>query len=364
LVEGFQFRAAFDAAPFAALLTDAAGKYIYVNRAACEMLGFTRSQLLGSNFLTTLYPENLEQDIHRFKMLQRGEIAAFRAERRCFHQSGRLSWIEITSAPVRDPSGRVLYYVAHLEDVTARRYAEAEKERLQDIVRRAETMSAMGALVGGVAHEVRNPLFAITATLDAMENRLGNRPEYTRYVNVLRSEAARMTELMQRLLAYGKPLTVDQDFYSLADVIRESIRICEITAKPRSVQLIFELAIPADLTMRMDAQRLTAAFQNVIDNAIHFSPDGGQVTVRVDTVADESAPTFACCTVRDSGPGFHPGDEERVFQPFYTRRTGGTGLGLSIVQKTVHEHGGEISARNHQDGGAVVAITLPLTDQA
>jgi signal transduction histidine kinase len=106
-----------------------------------------------------------------------------------------------------------------------------------------------------------------------------------------------------------------------------------------------------------DRARVTQVLQNLIENAVHFSPQGGRVEVSLGAVGDGEE-AFVECGVRDSGPGFAPADLPRLFEPFFTRRRGGTGLGLSIVKRIVYDHGGEVAAENHAAGGAVVKIRL------
>jgi signal transduction histidine kinase len=106
-----------------------------------------------------------------------------------------------------------------------------------------------------------------------------------------------------------------------------------------------------------DRVRMTQVLQNLIENAAHYSPPGGRVEVSLGRAGDEGG-DWVECAVRDSGPGFAPDDLKQLFEPFFTRRRGGTGLGLSIVQRIVYDHGGDVFARNHPEGGAVVVVRL------
>ena len=106
-----------------------------------------------------------------------------------------------------------------------------------------------------------------------------------------------------------------------------------------------------------DRVRMTQVLQNLIENAAHYTASGGQVEVAIGW-AGEKGGDWIECAVRDSGPGFAEADLEQLFEPFFTRRRGGTGLGLSIVKRIVYDHGGEVSARNHPEGGAVVVVHL------
>jgi signal transduction histidine kinase len=102
---------------------------------------------------------------------------------------------------------------------------------------------------------------------------------------------------------------------------------------------------------------MTQVLQNLIENAAHYSPRGGQVKISLGVTRDADG-EWVECAVRDSGPGFAPDDLKKLFEPFFTRRRGGTGLGLSIVQRIVFDHGGDVFARNHPQGGAMVVVRL------
>jgi signal transduction histidine kinase len=109
-----------------------------------------------------------------------------------------------------------------------------------------------------------------------------------------------------------------------------------------------------------DRERLTRAFQNVINNAVHHTREGDSLDVTSRLLKQDRGRYVEIC-VRDHGPGFNLNDLPRVFEPFFSKRKGGTGLGLSLVQQIVTEHGGEVTARNADDGGAEVVIVLPLS---
>jgi signal transduction histidine kinase len=240
-------------------------------------------------------------------------------------------------------------------------HAMAYKE-LQASLRRSETMSILGSLVSGVAHEVRNPLFGISSTLDAFEAYFGAKPEYQRYLEVLRREVDRLRSLMKDLLDYGRPINQEFSPGSIRDVIAQAIHACEPLAKRSEVNVINQArdSIPQ---IQMDSKRLLQVFLNLCENAIQHSPQGGSVVIQT----DESWQTnqgSVLCVVRDNGPGVKKEDLPHLFEPFFTRRRGGTGLGLSIVQRIVEAHGGTIDVRNHPEGGAEVTVKFPVVDCA
>jgi signal transduction histidine kinase len=245
-------------------------------------------------------------------------------------------------------------------EIAERMRAQEGQARLQASLRRSETMAVMGSLVGGVAHEVRNPLFGISSTLDAFEARFGSRQEFQPYMRVLRGELDRLTELMRELLEYGRPASLELSPDRIEEVIAEAIHACEPLAKRTNVEIVNHIrqAFPPVL---MDRRRLLQAFQNLFANAMQHSPSGGIVEVEAQAVRDEDE-VWIDCVIKDSGSGFPPEDLPRIFEPFFTRRRGGTGLGLSIVQRIVEEHHGTISAGNRLEGGAVMAVRLPVAE--
>jgi len=229
---------------------------------------------------------------------------------------------------------------------------------LQESLRRSATMSAMGRLVAGVAHEVRNPLFAISANLDALEIQLGGDAPFGRTFAVLRREVDRLGALMHELLEYGRPRSLEIAGGSLSEVVAEAVRASSALARAEGVEV--EDAVPRDLPLlALDRERMVQVFRNLIENAIQHSPRGGRVTV-TGARGDDHGQAQVVSSVHDTGRGFREEDLARVFEPFFTRRSGGTGLGLSIVARIVEEHGGRVSAANRPEGGASLTVCLPL----
>jgi signal transduction histidine kinase len=245
-------------------------------------------------------------------------------------------------------------------DFAERQRAAREQARLQQSLRRSETLSAMGVLVAGVAHQVRNPLFGISSTLDAMEARLGRREEYSQYVANLRRETDRLSRLMQQLLAYGKPPGAERQTVALEDVLEEAARAVRTQAARAGVELRFG-TLARHPPVLAEPARLVQAFQNLLENALEHTPAAGVVEIEI-ARRTENGRVWLDCAVLDPGPGIRPEEMERIFEPFYSRRQGGTGLGLSIARQIVEQHGGRVAARNRAGGGASIVVSLPVRD--
>jgi PAS domain S-box-containing protein len=258
---------------------------------------------------------------------------------------------EVYSQPQRT-GGETVGRVWSCRDVTESRRLEKERARLQIV-------GALGHLVGALAHEVRNPLFAITATLETIEAGLADHPSpfFQQAIANLREPTRRLSELMADLLEYGKPPSTALAESSLIEIVSQAVSDCARLAAERGVRMSTRLN---GWEPRVGAvrPRLLIALHNLIQNAIQHTPRGGEVTVEVEEFELAGSP-WVRCRFLDSGTGFRAEDLSRIFEPFFTRRRGGTGLGLSIVQRIVEEHGGRVCAGNRPEGGAVMTLELP-----
>lgn len=347
-----EWRRTFEAIDSPLVVLDADDRVLRLNRAALDLLG-RDEQLVLDRLVEALGEAEPWAGVARVARLVRQRRAPAALEAR--EPEGRRTW-QVSGNLVPDDQGRAEERVIVVaRDVT--RLVE-----LQESVRREERMAAMGALVGGVAHEVRNPLFGISSTVDALEARHGASQPLAKYLEVLRREVDRLRALMRDLLDYGKPARLDLADAPFDAVVDEAVRLCEPQAAAAGGQMVKAGAWDG-CVVRIDRWRVLQALQNVIQNALQHSPASGRVFVEGGR-RDEADGAWVVCTVRDEGPGFRGEDLPRLFEPFYSRRSGGTGLGLSIAQRVATLHGGRLEARNHEGGGAVLVLSLPCAMRA
>jgi PAS domain S-box-containing protein len=346
------YRMLIDQASDGIFIFDRHGAFKVVNTKACQMLGYREKELLGLNLKGLIFTADLTLSPIRFDELEKGESVLSEGGLR--HHDGSLIPVEISAKMLADGSIQAI-----IRDITERKRAEEERERLQAALRRSETMSAMGSLIAGVAHEVRNPLFGISSILDAFEARFGDRQDYQRYITILRGEVYRLNDLMHELLEYATPTSRELVASSIEDCIAQAIRSCASLAERLKVRIVNNIK-KEFAPVLMDQRRLPQVFSNLLENALHHSPYGGTITVEANAVNVEDGQKWIECSIKDGGPGIKSDDLARIFEPFFTRRRGGIGLGLSIVQRIVDEHGGKVSANNLPEGGASVTVRLPL----
>ena len=348
--------AVIDAVIDGVVTIDESGFVETVNPAAERIFGWRESELLGRSALV-LVSEPFAARYRLFLARNRDDAGLIGTKRELdgVRRDGSTFPMEVAFSEMR-LGGRRLF-IATVRDLSDKRRADAELARLQEEVRRNEVMAFIGSLVAGFAHEARNPLFGISAVLDALAARFGEGSEYAEHFSLLRRDVKRLNDLMQDLLEFGRPTSnADLAAQPIGRVLADAVSECATLRESSGVGV--ELQIGDDAVRVAANARLVRAFQNLLQNAIQFSPRGSAVTL----TAACCEPGGVSCVVRDRGPGLAAEDLPRLFEPFYTRRRGGTGLGLAIVQRIVEEHRGTVAAGNHPEGGAEITVRLPVVE--
>ena len=320
------------------------GVMVDTNAQLAQILGYEPEELVGKPVLECVAPADRERVT---AAIQGGRSSAY--EHRALRKDGSTVLVE-TRARTLSFGGRKLRVTA-VRDVS-------ERSRLEGELRRQERLAAIGALVGGVAHEVRTPLFSISATLDALEARSAGHGDDSELKDLLRSQVKRLANLMQDLLEYGRPPRLQLERTVVPAAVRLAVHHCQPLASERDVHI--STGVPESLPgLGLDAGRIEQVLENVIANAVQHSTRGTTVTISGEWC--EAPCPGVTLRIEDEGPGIPAADLEQVFEPFFSRRKGGTGLGLALAQRFVEAHGGTISARNREQGGAVFTLFLPAS---
>ncbi len=341
-----EWRQTFDALDLGIVLSDPEGRVVRMNRRALELTAeHSFARVLGER-LAAFSSREPWRSLDRLRVELPGSTMSLTGE--ALEDAGGRAYYLLASPWPRESGGEP-WSVLTFRDVT-------EFVAVQEQLRRARVMETMGSLVAGVAHEVRNPLFAISAIVEALQAGDPSRRDFTEHSVQLRSLVERLSRLMQDLLDYGRPSELERVPTPLEGIARRAAASLAAQAAERQVRV--ELEVAKDLpSLHVDGTRLEQVFVNLIANAIQHSPEGS--TVRVGAGLDPGrVPACVRCSVEDEGPGITEDERARVFEPFFTRRKGGTGLGLSIVQRVVEAHGGEVAAASGPGGRFI--LWLPL----
>ncbi len=232
------------------------------------------------------------------------------------------------------------------------------KQTIKDLESNYQTADStnpeFGSLISGFAHKIRNPLAAITTTLELVASRCRETTGLEQHFTILHEELDSITELVRSVSEYATPAKASQKVGTVGDMVAQAVDICSVMGADAQVSFCNEVRedLPA---IRLDEVLLVRAFQRIVENAIQHTPANGTITITAEKAADSIS-----VAVRDGGPGFQTGDLKKVFDPFFSRRPDGAGLGLAIARRIVVDHRGAIHADNHPDGGGLITVTLPI----
>jgi two-component system NtrC family sensor kinase len=270
-------------------------------------------------------------------------------------------YLEIRAIPRKDEHGSITGLIHVVRDITDRRRAEEARFALEARLREAQRMEIIGSLAGGVAHEVRNPLNAIMALVDALEREISGHPDSRTYLQHLRNQVDRLSTLMNELLELGRPVEPSK-------LQRESLAgICSLALdawKQSKGGTRHEVRLERqdggrDVLLLADSKKLQQVFINLLDNASQHSPETEAVVITIRRVHEGAVEV----SVTDRGRGIPAEALPKVFDTFFTTRRGGTGLGLSIVKHIVELHGGMVRlVNNDPPPGCTASVMLPVSE--
>ena len=237
---------------------------------------------------------------------------------------------------------------------TVRRQA-TEHDRLQLELRRSERLAALGKLLAGVAHEVRNPLAGIRSTAQLWQR--GVLVLDSESLGGLIHEVDRLEDIVSRLLQFSRADAQDLIIGDLNAIVAEAARLASAPAAIHEIQITVDLE-PGLKPVEMAPQTLLQVFRNLTTNAIQAMPGGGILDLMT---RSDPACNSVLAIVADSGPGLNSETLGHLFEPFFTTKAEGTGLGLAIAHEIAMAHRGELFAANRTNGpGAVFTLRLPI----
>lgn len=242
-------------------------------------------------------------------------------------------------------------------------YIEALERAQKELVDR-ERLAALGELSAIIAHEIRNPLGAVFASVASLQRILRDEPAFPRsedstaLVGILDEEARRLNCIVTDLLEFARPASLRLDRSSLADVLSDVAS--SATARPEASAVELKVDVEPGLPpIPLDRRLFRQAVFNLVLNGLQAMPRGGTLIVRARS-EQRAKGALACVDVIDTGVGIRGEDRPRVFEPFFTTKTSGTGLGLPLVKRVVDAHGGVVSFVS-SSAGTTFTVGVPLS---
>lgn len=254
--------------------------------------------------------------------------------------------------------GLLFLYFVRLYHLSRKRVEEANS-----LLLRQERLAALGTVAAGVAHEVRNPLSSISGAARIIQEAHPPESEEHSLAKLIGQEVKRLDKVVGDLLDVSRQDTLHVRSFALHECLDKARTMLHPELTRQGVVFNAE-AVPADLRLCADFDRLLQVLLNLFLNALQAMPQGGQLTCTARPVyTDKAAPKLEL-EVTDNGSGMNPEMQENIFSPYVTGKAQGTGLGLSIVHKIVQAHGGSISVRSTLGVGTTFSLTLPLQQEA
>jgi signal transduction histidine kinase len=228
------------------------------------------------------------------------------------------------------------------------------RAEIKDQIDSTTKLAAIGRLMSGVAHEVKNPLNAMVLQLEVLKARLGEQGEKVKpQVEILGEEIRRLDRVVKTFLDFTRPVEIHPVDAEVAPLVREVFALAEPQARSNNVQLIF-VGNGAMPPVRVDRDLIKQALLNLVLNGCQAMPQGGELKI-----TPHAVPNAVELEIRDSGVGISPAAQKRVFSLFYTTKPGGTGIGLAMAFRVVQLHNGTIDFTSEVNRGTTFRITLP-----
>ena len=327
---------------------DLDGRIVSFNPTAERITGLRASEAVGSSCAEVgldAFP-GLKGFLSREDGSTRGETFEAPFTRR----DGMVLPVGATYSSLCDAEGRLLGTVAIFQDLT-------ERKQIEEQLRRADRLAAAGQLAAGIAHEIRNPLAAISGSIQLLHEELKGQG-HEQLLELILREADRLKLITGQFLGQVRVPVPPGRGCDLVATLDETLFLLEQSEEYRSsVRVEFEKRVEA-LPVQAERDRLKQIFWNIGLNALQAMPRGGTLTVLVRAGEDHGAVEF-----HDSGEGIPAGQMSRIFEPFYTTKSRGTGLGLAIARRLVEDLGGRIEVESRAAGGATFRILLPRSGE-
>jgi len=231
-----------------------------------------------------------------------------------------------------------------------------EIKNLRDRAEQAQRLAVLGRLATGLAHEIRNPLSAISGSVEMVREGNALSPEDGRLLGIVISEVGRLNSLVTTMLQVGRPSQIQTEAVDLRSIASDVAAVARGESTASNGLRIEEVSPEHPVTVTVDPDRMRQVIWNLVKNAVQASPHRGTVEVRTGIDAEGNA----FLEIVDEGPGIGSAQRDRLFDMFYSGRRHGVGLGLALVKQIVDQHDGRIEILERKGAGTCFRITLPV----
>lgn len=349
-------------APIPTLITDLEGTVIEGNAACSAMFGYTPEECSRQSVLTITHPDDADETSLLLRHFARREIDSAEREQRFVAKDGRVLHGVLHVGAVRDAWGRTERLVMQVIDRTRQVEAELRARQTQDRLAHVNRLSTLGEMAAGIAHEVNQPLGAISNYAQACRVLIERgRAESTKLSEILEkiaSQAQRAGEVIRRLRTLARGRNAAQEPAALDVLVRDIVKLAEVDARLRNMRISVELDGPLP-TVLVDLVQIQQVVLNLLRNGMEAMEEAGTSRREVIVSARRSGPEEVEVAVRDFGAGVDPAVAEEIMNPFVSTKSTGMGMGLAICHSIIASHGGRLWFTPADGGGTIFNFTLP-----
>ena len=362
-----QFRTTFEQAAIGCAHMGIAGEWLRVNQKLCEIVGYSREELLEITVQDITYPDDLAEDLAHVTKLLKGEIESYSLEKRYICKNQSIVWVQITVSLRRQIQnngipGIPLYFITMVENINARKHLELQNEESLCALEKAKVAlenrnDELDQFVYAASHDLKAPLRGITNLSEWLEQDLSGQlsEENQQHLVLLRQRAKRMENLIDGLLKYSR-IGREQVDAELVDTYSLLLELVDSLSPTNGFDIQISQTFPTILAKKLF---LGQVFSNLINNAIkHHDRESGTVTIEW-----EDQGQHYLFSVTDDGPGIPVAFQDRIFTIFQTLGGSGssesTGIGLALVKKIVENEDGTLRLHSNSDRGSRFEFTWP-----
>ena len=358
-----RFRTIFESSAMGIRLADLDGRLLAANRSFEQMLGYGAGELAGTSFSDISHPDDVEGHLTLFRELVEGKRDSYQIEKRFLRRDGTVLWSHLTASLVLDADGRPQFAIGMVQDVTARK-------QLEEQLREAQKMDALGRLAGGIAHDFNNLLTVIgTYSTFALRQLEDDDDDLRRDIEEIQKAGERATSLTQQLLALSRRQVLQPQVLDLNAVVADTYKMLRRLIG-ENIEIVTDLGAALG-PVKADPGQIEQVLINLVLNARDAMGSGGRLTIETANVdldvplvhngVETRSGPYVVLTVGDTGCGMDEATRLRVFEPFFTTKEKGkgTGLGLSTVYGIVTQSGGTIFVNSSVGTGTKIEVFLP-----
>jgi PAS domain S-box-containing protein len=358
------FENAFDYAAIGMALVGLDGRFLKVNPAFCDLVGYGPAQMLGLDFQTITHPDDLETDLDHLAQLTAGEISSYQMEKRYIRADRSVVSVNLSASMVTEADGKPRHFIAQVQDLTARKAVEAELRQAR--VEAEAAVAVKSEFLANMSHELRTPLTSIVGFTRLAAEQADLQGLTRTYVERVGEASRALLCTVNDILDFSRleagQISFQPEPSSLFQLSRATLELFMPQAGAKDLDLVLDAeAESSELALMLDPDRIRQILLNLVGNAVKFT-DAGGVTLR--TRYDQKAGRLSV-EVIDTGPGIPPEKQALLFKRFsqvdgsLTRSHGGTGLGLAICKGLVEAMGGEIGAESRTGEGSRFWFSIP-----